>query len=52
MLVPIHACYALVGHVRQHWRGLGGGDDARVAIAEHMGTLRQRCEIVGGREAP
>ena len=26
-LVPIDACYDLVGRVRLHWRGFGGGDE-------------------------
>jgi hypothetical protein len=46
MLIPIHACYALVGHVRRRWRGLDGGDEARAAIAERLRALRDRCELV------
>jgi hypothetical protein len=50
MLVPIHACYALVGQVRRRWRGLDGGEEARRAIAEHLATLRARCgELTGER---
>jgi hypothetical protein len=48
MLVPIHACYALVGHVRRLWRGLDGGEDARLAIAEHVEALRSRCTALDG----
>jgi hypothetical protein len=48
MLVPIHECYALVGHVRRRWRGLDGGDEARAAVAEHLGALRARCEELAG----
>lgn len=48
MLVPIHACYALVGHVRRRWRGLDGGEEAHRAIADHFGTLRARCEPLSG----
>jgi len=44
MLVPIHACYALIGSVRKTWRGVDGGDEARAAIAERIRTLRARCE--------
>jgi hypothetical protein len=43
MLVPIHACYALVGEVRRRWRGLDGGEEARSAVAAHLGALRARC---------
>lgn len=46
ILVPIHACYALVGHVRGRWRGLDGGDEARAAIAEYLATLRKRCDAI------
>jgi Family of unknown function (DUF5947) len=28
-LVPIDACYELVGHLRKLWRGFDGGDEAR-----------------------
>ncbi|MDB4995484.1 MAG: hypothetical protein JWM74_2916 [Myxococcaceae bacterium] len=49
MLVPIHACYALVGHVRKKWRGLDGGEEAHASIDEHLATLMARCETVGRR---
>lgn len=32
LLVPIDACYRLVGLVRLHWRGFDGGGEARAAI--------------------
>jgi len=51
MLVPIHACYALVGHVRRLWRGLDGGEEARRAIAEHVDALRARCGAVNGESS-
>jgi hypothetical protein len=51
MLVPIHACYALVGRVRRQWRGLDGGEEARRAIAEHLGALRARCSEAGAGSA-
>jgi hypothetical protein len=47
-LVPIHACYALVGRVRRLWRGLDGGEEARVAISEQLGRLRARRTPVDG----
>jgi hypothetical protein len=31
-LVPIDACYELVGHLRRNWRGFDGGSDARAQI--------------------
>lgn len=41
-LVPITACYELVGTVRQHWRGFDGGQQAREAIAAFFDTLARR----------
>jgi hypothetical protein len=32
VIVPIDACYALVGRLRVYWRGLSGGDRARGEI--------------------
>ena len=43
-LVPIDACYELTGRVRRLWRGFGGGDEARSALAEFFAALRDRCE--------
>jgi hypothetical protein len=48
MLVPIHACYALVGQVRRLWRGLDGGEEARRVIADHVGDLHSRCAAPDG----
>jgi hypothetical protein len=42
-LVPIHACYELVGRVKLHWKGFDGGEDVRRALAEFFGQLRTRC---------
>ncbi|MBA3743718.1 MAG: hypothetical protein H0X00_12515 [Sporichthya sp.] len=33
-LVPIDACYELVGRVRMHWTGFDGGPEARKDIAD------------------
>lgn len=41
-LVPIDACYDLVGRVRLHWRGLDGGTEAREAIDEFFAALEKR----------
>jgi hypothetical protein len=49
MLVPIHACYALVGRVRRKWRGLDGGDEAHAAIDDYLANLMTRCDAVAGR---
>ncbi|MDI1465672.1 DUF5947 family protein [Catellatospora sp. KI3] len=39
-VVPIDACYRLVGLVRTHWRGFDGGDQARAAIAGFLDEVR------------
>ncbi len=40
LLVPIDACYRLVGLVRTHWRGFDGGADAWTEIDGFFATLR------------
>jgi uncharacterized protein DUF5947 len=41
-LVPVDACYELVGLVRLHWRGFDGGSDAWAAIDAFFDRLAQR----------
>jgi hypothetical protein len=41
-LVPIDACYHLVGEVRLRWRGLDGGDGVRHALSAFAEDLRTR----------
>jgi hypothetical protein len=41
-LVPVDACYDLVGRVRLHWRGFDGGSQAREAIEEFFQRLTER----------
>ncbi len=41
-LVPIDACYELVGLVRLHWKGFGGGREAWEAIDGFFDGLRRR----------
>jgi hypothetical protein len=41
-LVPIDACYELVGLVRLHWKGFDGGEEAQAAIAEFFDRLREQ----------
>ena len=45
-LVPIDACYQLVGLVRRHWKGFDGGEEAWAAIHEFFAGLRERSELV------
>ncbi len=41
-LVPIDACYELVGLLRQVWRGFDGGQDARARIETWFGRVSAR----------
>lgn len=41
-LVPIDACYRLVGLVRTQWRGLAGGSEVWAAIARFFDELAER----------
>ncbi|MGW4644444.1 DUF5947 family protein [Sphaerisporangium sp. NPDC004334] len=45
-LVPIDACYELVGLVRVHWKGFHGGQEAQEAIASFFDGLRRRAETI------
>ncbi|WP_432888535.1 DUF5947 family protein [Kribbella sp. CA-245084] len=41
-LVPIDACYQLVGIVRQYWEGFAGGEDVWRRIDEFFAGIRER----------
>jgi hypothetical protein len=45
-LVPIDACYELVGRVRLHWTGFDGGPDARRDIDDFFADVRRRSEVL------
>ena len=47
-VVPIDACYTLVGLVRRHWKGFDGGEDARRAIDGFFDDLGRRCSRGAG----
>jgi Family of unknown function (DUF5947) len=54
-IVPIDACYELVGRLRQLWRGFDGGTDAREAMDAffEMVSARSRpAPAVEGRQLP
>lgn len=38
-IVPIDACYELVGRIRAHWSGLGGGDRVLTEIEDFFAAL-------------
>jgi hypothetical protein len=42
-LVPIDACYELVGRLRRLWRGFDGGREANDAIDEFFDRVRSRA---------
>ena len=41
-VVPIDACYELVGRLRLRWKGFEGGEEARREIDDFFAGLRQR----------
>jgi hypothetical protein len=43
LLVPIDACYRLVGLVRRHWKGFDGGAEAWAAIDGFFAELHERA---------
>jgi hypothetical protein len=45
-VVPIDACYELVGRLRRHWRGFDGGDEVRSEIEAFFEGLRARSDVV------
>ena len=42
-IVPIDACYELVGHMRRLWRGFDGGREAKDALEAFFRDVRARC---------
>jgi Family of unknown function (DUF5947) len=52
-LLPVDRCYELVGIVRTHWKGFGGGTEVWDALAAFFDGLRARAKHVtkDGREA-
>jgi hypothetical protein len=45
-IVPIDACYKLVGLIRIHWRGLSGGTEVWQEIGNFFAALRSRAQVV------
>jgi hypothetical protein len=45
-IVPIDACYELVGLIRIHWRGLSGGTEVWQEIGNFFAGLRAKAEVV------
>jgi hypothetical protein len=44
-IVPIDACYELIGRFRSTWKGFGGGEEARQEIAAFFERIRARSEM-------
>ncbi len=42
-IVPIDACYRLIGLIRTNWRGLSGGGEVWQAIGNFFSSLEQRA---------
>jgi hypothetical protein len=43
-LVPVDACYELVGLLRRTWRGFDGGQEARDVLENFFATVRARAK--------
>jgi hypothetical protein len=41
-LVPVDACYRLVGVIRAHWKGFSGGARVWAEIARFFDDLREK----------
>jgi hypothetical protein len=48
-IVPIDACYKLVGLIRTHWRGLSGGAEVWKEIGAFFTDLRSKAEVLTDR---
>ncbi|MFF3751609.1 DUF5947 family protein [Streptomyces sp. NPDC002018] len=49
-LVPVDACYELVGRMRLHWQGFDGGAEARADLTDFFTRVRAKARPVSGRE--
>ena len=47
-VVPIDACYQLVGLIRLSWKGLSGGEEVWKAIKEFFADIRAKSQPVRG----
>ena len=47
-IVPIDACYQLVGLIRTSWRGLSGGTEVWTDIAAYFANIQSKAQIVRG----
>jgi hypothetical protein len=49
LLLPIDACYELVGRIRLLWRGFDGGQEVRRYLEDFFDTVSARARRGGGR---
>ena len=45
-LVPVDACYELVGQLRRRWRGFDGGQEARDQLTAFFENVSRRSKPV------
>jgi hypothetical protein len=45
-LIPIDACYELVGKVRMHWSGFDGGAEVKADLDAFFDRVRDRAQVV------
>lgn len=50
-IVPVDACYQLVGLIRMSWKGLSGGTETWEAINGFFEGIRAKSRPVGGQDA-
>lgn len=48
-IVPIDACYQLVGLIRVSWKGLSGGEQVWKTITDFFADIRAKAETVRGQ---
>jgi hypothetical protein len=46
-VVPIDACYELVGRIRRRWKGFNGGEEAWSDIRDFFAKVRARSQAAG-----
>jgi hypothetical protein len=51
LIVPIDACYKLVGLIRLRWKGIHGGAEVHEEIDRFFRSLKEQADVVGGVHA-
>jgi len=50
-LVPIDACYELIGRIRRHWKGFDGGQEAAGEIEAFFAAVESAAQGAAGEVA-